>query len=182
MAHYGFAFAEFLKWNSALHVAVQSLSHVWLFATPWTAAHQAPLSPLSHRVCSAWCPLSQWCYLTISSSVIPFSSCPPSFPELGFFSPVSQLFTPGDQSIGVSASVSVLPMNIQGWFPVGWTGLISLLSKGLSRVFSSITVQKHQFFGLQPSLWPTLTSVHDYWKNHSFDHRDFCWQSNASTF
>ena len=90
------------------------------------------------------CPLSQWCHPTISSSLIPFS-CLQSFPASGSFQ-MSQLFTSGGQSTGVSASASVLPMNIQDWFPLGCTGWISLQSKGLSRVFSSITVQKHQFF------------------------------------
>ena len=103
------------------------------------------------RVCSNSCSLSQWCHPTISSSVIPFSSCPLSFPASGSFL-MSQLFTSGGQSIGASASVSVLPMNTQGWFPLGLTGLI-LESKGLSRVFSNTTVQKHQFFSDQPSLW-----------------------------
>ena len=98
------------------------------------------------------CPLSQWCHPTISSSVIPFSSCPQSFQESGPFQ-MSQLFTSGGQSIGVSASTSVLPINTQDWFPLGWIGWISLQSKGLSRVFSNTTVQKHQFFGAQLSLW-----------------------------
>ena len=97
------------------------------------------------------CPLSQWCHPTISSSVVPFSSCPQSFPASGSFQ-MSQLFTSGGQSIGVSASTSVLPMNTQDWSPLGWTGWISLQSKGLSRVFSNTTVQKHQFFGAQLSL------------------------------
>ena len=97
------------------------------------------------------CPLSQWCHLTISSSVIPFSSRPQSSPASGSFQ-MSQLFASGGQSIGVSASTSVLPMNIQDWFPLGWTGWISLQSKGLSRVFSNTTVQKHQLFGTQLSL------------------------------
>ena len=88
---------------------------------------------------------SQWCHPTISSSVIPFSSCPQSFPASGSFQ-MSQLFASGGQSIGVSASTSVLPMNIQDWFPLGWTGWNSLQSKGLSRVFSNTIVQKHQFF------------------------------------
>ena len=91
------------------------------------------------------CPLSQWCHPTISSSVIPFSSCPQSFPASGSF-PMSQLFASGGQSIQVSASTSVLPVNTQDWSPLGWTGWISLQSKGLSRVFSNTTVQKHQFF------------------------------------
>ena len=113
------------------------------------------------------CPSSQWCHPTISSSVILFCSRLQSFPESGSF-PMSQFFTRGGQIIGVSASASVLPMNIQDWFPLGWTGWISLLSKGLARAFSNTTVQKHQFFDTQLSS-PTLTSIHDYWKNHSLD-------------
>ena len=96
-------------------------------------------------------PSSQWCHPTISSSVVPFSSCLQSFPASGSF-PMSQFFTSGGQSTGFSASASVLPMNIQNGFPLGLTGLISLQSKGLSRVFSNTTVQKHQFFGAQLSL------------------------------
>ena len=96
------------------------------------------------------CPLSRWCHPAISSSVVPFSSCLQSFPASGSF-PMSQLFAPGGQSIGVSASTSVLPMNSQGWSPLGWTGWISLQSQGLSRVFSNTTVQKHQFFSAQLS-------------------------------
>ena len=129
--------------------SVQLLSHVQLFVTLWTAAHQASLS-----ITNFWspnpCPLSLWCHPTISSSVIPFSSCPQSFPASGSF-PMSQLFIWGGQSIGVSAS-SVLPMNTQDWSPLGWTGWIFLQSKGLSRVFSNTTVQKHQFFGAQLTL------------------------------
>ena len=97
------------------------------------------------------CPLSRWCHPTISSSVVPFSSCPQSFPASGSFQ-MSQVFASSGQSIRVSASTSVLPMNIQVWFPLGWTGWISLQSKGLSRVFSNTTVQKHRFFGSQLSL------------------------------
>ena len=108
-------------------------------------------------------PSSQWCHPTISSSVIPFSSRLQSFLARGFF-PMSWLFTSGSQSIGASASVSVLPMNIQGWFPLRMTDLISLQSKGLSRVFSSTTIRKHWFFSTQPLYGPTFTSVHDYWK------------------
>ena len=96
------------------------------------------------------CPLSRWCHLTISSSVVPFS-CPQSFPVSGSFE-MSQIFSSGGQSIGVSASTAVLPMNIQDWSPFGWTGWSSLQSKGLSRVFSNTTVQKHQFFSAQLSL------------------------------
>ena len=97
------------------------------------------------------CPPSRWCHPAISSSVIPFSSCLQSFPASGSF-PMSQFFASGGQSIGISASASVLPMNIQDWFPLEWTGWISLQSKGLSRVFSNTTVQKHQFFSAQLSL------------------------------
>ena len=97
------------------------------------------------------CPSSRWCHPTISSSVIPFSSCPQSFPASGSFQ-MSQLFSSGGQSTGVSASISVFPMNTQDWSPLGWTGLISLQSKGLSKVFSNTTVQKHQFFCTQLSL------------------------------
>ena len=103
------------------------------------------------RACSNSCPLSQWCHPTISSSVIPFSSCLQSFPESGSF-PMSQFFTSGGQSIGVSASTSILPVNFQDWFTLGWTGLISWQPKGLARVFPNTTVQTHQFFGAQLSL------------------------------
>ena len=127
------------------------------------------------------CPLSQWCRPTISSSVIPFSSCPQSFPASGSFQ-MSQLCTTGGQSTAVSASTSVLPVNTQDWSPVGWTGWISLQSKGLSRVFSNTTVQKHQFFSASFLYSPTFTSIHDHWKNHSLDQMDLCWQSNVSAF
>ena len=110
-----------------------------------------PCPSLPPRVCSDSCPLSQWCHPTMSSSVISFSSYPQSFPASGSF-PMSQLFMSGGQSIGASSSASVLSVNIQGWFPLALTGLIFLQSKGLSRVFSSTAVQKHQFFGAQPSL------------------------------
>ena len=98
------------------------------------------------------CPSSRWCHPTISSSVVPFSSHLQSFPTSGSF-PRSQFFTSGGQSIGASASASVLPMNIEDWFPLGLIGLISLQSKGLSRVFSNTTVKKHQLFSAQPYLW-----------------------------
>ena len=104
------------------------------------------------RVCSDSCPLSQWYYLTISSSATSFSFCLQLFPASGSF-PKSQFFTSGGQSIGALASTSVLPVNIQGWFPLGYTGLISLLSKEFSRVFSNTTIWKHQFFSAHPSLW-----------------------------
>ena len=129
-------------------------------------------SSLSPGACSNSCPLSWWCHPSISSSDTPFSSHLQSFPSSESF-PMSGLFASGGQSIGTSASV--LPVTIWSWFPLGLTGLISLLSKGLSRVFCSATIQKHQFFGLSHLYGTTLTSVHDYWKNHSFDCLDLCW-------
>ena len=131
-------------------------------------------------VCSNLCPLSEWCYPTTSSSVALFSSCPQSFPASASF-PFSWLFTSGGQSIGASASTSVLPMNIQGWLS-GLTSLSSLLSKGLSRVFSSTTIQKHQLLALSLLQGPTLISVHDYWKNHNFDYMGLCQKSDISDF
>ena len=125
--------------------AYQSVSSVsqscLLFATPWNAAHQASCPSPIPRVYSNSCLWSQWCHPTISSSIIPFSSHLQSFPASGSFQ-MSQLFTSGGQSIGVSASASVLPMNIQDWLPLGWTGWISLQSRGLSRVFSNTTVKR----------------------------------------
>ena len=119
---------------------------------PHGLQHTRPSCPSpTPRVYSNSCPLSQWCHPTISFSVVPFSSCLQSFPASGCFQ-MSWFFTSGGQSIGVSASASVLPINIQDWFPLGWTGWIPLQSKGLARVFSNTTVQKHQFFGTQLSL------------------------------
>ena len=116
---------------------------------PHGLQHAKPPCPSpTPGVSSNSCPSSWWCHSTISSSVVPFSSHPLSFPASGSF-PMSQLFTWGGQNIGVSASASVFPMNIQDWFPLGRTGWISLQSKGLSRVFSKTTVQKHQFYGAQ---------------------------------
>ena len=163
----------FFQFNS-----VQFPSHVWLFAdcskTGLPVHHQCPDFTQTHVY---------WVSDAIQPShplVVPFSSGLQSFPASGSFQ-MSQFFASGGQSIGVSASISVLPMNTQDWFPLGWIGWISSQSKGLSRVFSNTTVQKHQFFGgfLYP---PTLTSIHDYWKNHSFDYWDICWQSNVSVF
>ena len=142
-----------------------------------------PWPSLSSGVCSRSCPLSQWCYPGTSSSVTLFFFHPQSFPTSASL-PMSQLFASGDQRIGTSASASVLPMNIQGWFPLGLTALIAMQSKGLSRVFSSTTIQKHQLFSAQPSLWSNLTSMHVYWKNHSFsfDYMNLCQQNNVSAF
>ena len=140
-----------------------------------------PCPSPSPGVCPHSCPLNWWCHPTISSSVALFF-CLQSFPASGSF-PVSQLFPSGGQSIcGVLASASILAVNIQGWFPLGWTGLISLLSKGLSRVFSNTTVRKRQFLGALPSLLSTLPSVHDYWKDHSLDYLDLCWQTDVFAF
>ena len=118
---------------------------------PHELQHSRPPCPSpTRRVHSNSCPLSRWCHPAISSSVVPFSSCPQSLPASGSF-PMSQLIAWGGQNIGVSASASVLSMNTQDWSPLGWTGWISLQSKGLSRVFSNTTVQKHQFFCIQLS-------------------------------
>ena len=142
---------------------------------PHELQHARPLCPSpTPRVYPNSCPLSWWCYPNISSSVVPFSSHLQFFPPLGSFQ-TSQRFASGGQSTGVSASASVLPMNIQDW--LGWTGWISLQSKGLSRIFSNTTVQKfsnttvqkYQFFSAQLSYSSTLTSIHVYWKNHSLE-------------
>ena len=134
--------------------------------TPWTVAHKAPQS-----FTISWSLLK---FMSIESMMLskhlilcyPFSRCPPFFLASKSF-PLGWHSSLCGKGIGALGSASVLPMNIQGWFPLGLTGLTSLLSKGLSRVFSSTTTQKHQFFGTQPFLCPTLTSIHDYWKNHS---------------
>ena len=139
--------------NQIIHLKCPMLSNsLWLhglFVTPGKHARLPCLSP-SPRTCSNLCPLSWWYYPTISSSVITFSSYLQSFPASGSFQ-MSCLFATGGQSTGASASV--LPVNIQDWFPLGLTGLISLQSKELSRIFSNTTVEDHQFFGAQPYLW-----------------------------
>ena len=134
-----------------------------------------PCPSLSPGAYSNSCPLSRWCHPTTSSSVVPFSSCLQSFPASGSFL-VSQFFTSGGQSIGASAtaSASVLPMNIQGWFPLGWTGLISLQSKGLQEFWSQVSSPAAQFESISSSVLsflhsPTLTSIHDHRENHSLD-------------
>ena len=148
--------------------SVQSLSRVQLFATPWTAAHQASLSITHSQSLLKLMPLET---VMPSNHLIlcrPLPLPPSIFRSIKVFQ-MSQFFASGGQSIGVSASASVLPMNIQDWFLLGWTGWISLQSKRLSRVFSNTRAQKHQFFGAQLFYSPTLTSIQDYWKNHSFD-------------
>ena len=144
------------------------LSRVQHFATPWTAARQASLS-----IINSWSLLKLMFIESVMPSNYlilcrPLRLLPSIFLASGSF-PVSQLFASGGQSIGVAASTSVLTINIQDRFPLGWTGWISLQSKGLKRVFSNTTVQKHQFFGAQLSYSPTLTSIHDHWKNHCLD-------------
>ena len=155
--------------------SVQSLSHVWLFATPWTAEHLASLSITNSR---------SFFKLMSSDPIQPsnplLSSSPPAFnlsQHQGLFWVSSSVS--GGENTGASASALVFPMNIQGWFLLGLTGLIS---EGLSRMFSRTLVQKHQFLGAQLSLWFNSTSVHDYWKNHTFDYMDICWQSKVSAF
>ena len=143
---------------------------------PHGLQHARPPCPSpTPRIYSNSCPLSRWCHPTISSSVVPFSSCPQFFPASGSF-PMSQFFASGGQSTGVSASTSVLPMNTQDWSPLGWTGWISLQSEGLSRVFSNTTVQKHQFFSSAAAFFTVqLTSIHDHWKKHSLDYMPTTW-------
>ena len=156
-----------------LPVVFQSLSHVQLFATPWTTAHQVPRPSLSPGVCSNSHSLSWWYHLTISSSVAPFSSCPQSFPTSGS-SPMNWLFASGGQNIVVSASALVLPMNIQGWFPCCPR---DFQESSPAPQFESINSS-----ALSLLYGPTLTSVHDYWKNDSFDYTDLCQQNDVSTF
>ena len=141
-----------MGYSSIFISSVQLLTFVQLFATPWTVARQVPCPSSTPGACSNSCPSSRWCHPTISSSVILFSSCLHFFPASGSF-PMSQYFPSGGQSIGFSALASILPMNIQDRFPLGWTGWIFLQSKGL-QVFSNTIVQKHQFFGAQLSSQP----------------------------
>ena len=159
-------------------------SHLVMSDSLWSHRVQhirPPCSSLSPRICSNSCPLSWWCHPALSSSVAPFFSCPQSFPESRSFK-VSQLFASGGQSIGASALASVLSVNIQVWFPLEWTSLISLLSKGLSRVSLAPQFQSINSSVLSLFYGPTLTFVHDYWKSHSFGCMDLCQQSNASAF
>ena len=154
-------------WISSSFSSIQSLSHVWLFVTSWTAARQASLSITTAEACSNSCSSSQWCQPTILSSVVPFSSCLPSFSTSGSF-PMSQFFPSGSQSIGASASASVIPMNIQDWFPLGLTDLIPCYPRDSQA--SSPTLQSKSINSLVLSFLysPTLTSLYDYWENHSF--------------
>ena len=159
---------------------VQSLSHVRLLETPGPQHTRPPCPSPTPGVYSNSSPLSQWCHPTISSSVVPLSSCLQSLPASGSFQKSALHW--GGQSIEISASTSVFPMNTQDWSPLGWTGWISLLSNGLSRVFFNTAVQKHHFFSSKSSLWSKFHIHTDYWKNHSFDYTDLCRQSNVSAF
>ena len=133
-------------------VVFQSPSDVWLFATPWIAARQASVSLTISRSLPKFMFIAQWCCPVISSSDALFSFCPWSFPASGNF-PMHHLFASDDQNTETSVSASVVPVNVQGWSPLRLTGFISLLSKGLSGIFSSTTVWRHQFFDVLPSLW-----------------------------
>ena len=166
-----------------MSIVVQLLS--WVHGLFNSMDCSTPGFPVLHRLpelASNSCPLSQRCHPTISSSVVLFSSCLQSFPAWGPF-PTSWLFTSGGQRIRASALASVPPVNIQDWFLLGFTGLISLQSKGPSRVFLQhhhlkVSILRHS----TSFMVPTLTSMPDYWKNHSFDYMDLCWQSNVSAF
>ena len=167
--------------NARTNQSVQSLSRVRLFATPWTAARQASLSIINSQ---------SLLKLMSIESVIPSNHlilCRPLFflpsipPSIRVFSNESALHIRWPKYWSFSFNISP-SMNIQGWSPLGWTGWISLQSKGLSRVFSSTTVQKHQFFSASFLYSPTLTSLHGHWKNHSLDQTDLCWQRNVSAF
>ena len=153
------------------HHQLLLFSHSVMADALWRHGQQhtrLPCPSLSSWNCSNSCPLSQWCHPTISSSVVPFSSCLQSFPASGSF-PMTQLFASGGQRSGASASASVLPINIQGWFPLGLTGWVSLQSMGLSRVFPIPQFKSINSLTLSFLYSPTLTSIHDYWKNHRFD-------------
>ena len=153
----------FLKPNFKMIDSDQLLSHVRLFVTPWAAARQASRSFTISRSFLKLMSIESVMPSNHLTLCHPLLLLPSIFSASGSF-PMSRLLASGGQSTGASASASVLPMNIQDWFPLGFTGLISLQFKGLSRVFSNTTVQKHQFSGT-----PTLTSIHDHWKNHSLD-------------
>ena len=157
------------QWHWPYGTSVQFICSVMSDSLrPHGLQHARPPCPSpTPGACSNSRPLSKWCQPTISSSVLPFSSCLQSFPAWRYFQ-MSQFFTSGGQSIGVSASASVLPMNVQDWSPLGWTGW-SPCSPRHSQEFSNTIVQKHQIFGTQLLYSPTLTSIHDHRKNHSPD-------------
>ena len=169
-------FPSLCSWRKSLNlsnkhfssVQCSSVSHVWLFATPWTEAHQASLSITNSQSLLKLMSIKSVMPSNHLILCCPLLFCIPSFSASGSFQ-MSQFFTSGGRSIEVSASASVFPMNIQDWFPLGWTGWISLQSKGLSRVFSNTTVQSISSSVVSFLYTPTLTSIHHYWKNHSSD-------------
>ena len=165
----------------AIVVVVQSLGRARLCSTPWTAAHQASLS---FTISQSFLRLMSTELVMPSNHLIlccPILSYLQSFPALGSFS-MGQFFISGGQSIGASASAAVLPMNTQGWFSLGLTGLISLRSKGLKESSPAPQFKSINSWVLSLLYSPTLTSLHDYWKNHSFDHMDLCWWNDVSAF
>ena len=175
-----------LLWTSRqkvdhLSFGVQLLSRAQFFTTPWTAACQASLSSIISQSLLKFMSIDLVMPLNHLIFCFPLLLLPSIFPSIRVF-PLSQLFASGAQSTGASALASVLPMNIQVRFPLGLADLISMQSKGLSGVFFSTTVWKHQFFSTQPFYGPTLTSIHDYWKNYSFDYMDLGQLSNVSAF
>ena len=176
MCHSATPWTTALQASLSLSQSVQSLSHVRLFVTPWTAANKAYLSITDSR--SLLKLLCRWCHPTITSSDALFSFCPLSFLASATF-PMSWLFASGDQNTGASASASVLPTNVQGWFSLGLNSLISWLSTGLSGVFSSTIVQGYQFFGALPSFSPVLTT---FGKSRAFTIMNLWWRSNVSAF
>ena len=170
------------QWGKgSMTVVVQSLSPVQLFATHGLQHARHPCPSLSPGVCSNLCPLSRWWHPTISPSVIAFSSYLQSLPASGSFS-MSWFLASGGQSIRAWALASVLPKNIQDWFPLGLAGLIFLLSKTLKESSPAAEFESISSSALSLLYGPTLTSTHDYWKNQSFDYMDICWQSNVSAF
>ena len=161
--------SQFLMSVSRLSAVQFSRSVMYDSLQPHKSQHaRPPCHSPTPGLYSNSCPLSWWCHPAISSSVVPFCSCLQSLPASGSF-PMGQFFSSGGRSIGASASTSVLPMNTQDWSPLGWTGWISLKCKGLSGVFSNTTVQKHHSSVLSFLYSPTLTSIHDHWRNHSLD-------------
>ena len=166
---FGFSISQSSPWSVQFSCSVVSNS-LW----PHGLQHaRIPCPPPTLGACSNSCPLSQWCHSTISSSVVLFSSHLQSFPASGSF-PLSQFFTSGGQSIGVSASASVLLMNSQDWFPLGLTGLISLQSKNSQESYPTPQFKSINSSALSLIYGPTLTSIYDFWKNHSFDYSELC--------
>ena len=165
---------------------VSSVQFIYSVVSDYLKPHglqhsRPPCSSPTPGAYSNSCPLSWWCHPTISSSVVPFSSCLQSFLASGSFQ-MSQFFASGGQSIGVSASTSVLPMNTQDWFPLRWTGWISLHSRDSQKSSPTLQFKRINSSAFSFLYSPTLTSRHDYWKNHSIGQTDFCWQSNVSAF